>query len=148
MIYAVRCQRGLAASAKAIDLATVALGGASGRRRALNLTQCALGCGEFLATLTALIGLSIKVPGGGRGAADLAEDEHLDLEFRALGFDAEDIADADVAGRLSLDRAGMDAAELTGPGGKGSGLKESRCPEPFVDAHSLHRFIFTEPSAR
>ena len=50
--------------------------------------------------------------------------------------------DANLAGRFGLIAVGENAAQVAGLGSLRTSLEETRGPEPFVDAHRGHAFIF------
>src|SRR5579883_3146436 len=105
-------------AAKPVDLAAVAFGrpalaGIFDPRRVPSLL------GNFLALLAALFGFAIQGLGDRRRPADFAKAEHLDLEDAGGIFDAQQLADTDLAGGLAGLAVGLDAAEFAGARGNG-----------------------------
>src|SRR5579883_3113013 len=97
-------------AAKPVDLAAVAFGrpalaGIFDPRRVPSLL------GNFLALLAALFGFAIQGLGDRRRPADFAKAEHLDLEDAGGIFDAQQLADTDLAGGFAGLAVGLDAAE-------------------------------------
>ena len=117
-----------------MDLAAVFFGGAAGGRGFEEEAGFAL-FGDEGAGGVAGFGFLIEGLGDGGGSADFADGEDFDLEVSTVIFDGEHVADADFAGGARGLLVRLDAAEIAGFRGEGTGFEEARGPEPFVDAH-------------
>jgi len=128
----------LGAGAELDDGAAVAFGGAIGGG---GLEECGRGFalgGDFLAEFAAGFGFAIEGLGDRGGAADVAEGEDFDVEVSAVVGDVEHVSGVEFAGRLGGLSVDLDAAEVTGAGGEGTGFEESCGPEPLVNADRGH----------
>ena len=111
-----------------MDEAAVAFGGAFGGGVEGHGTEESTLFGGFAAGFFAGFGLAVEGLGDGGGAALLAEDEDFDFKLAAFVFDVEDVAEADLAGRLGGLVVRGDAVELAGFAGLLAGFEEAGGP--------------------
>ncbi len=122
-----------------MDAPAIAFGGASGGSGCEVETGLAV-FGEFAAGSAAGLGFAIKLLGDGSRTAEIAERQDFDLEVAAFGFDGEQVADADFAGRARGLLVRLNPAEVAGLRREGAGFEEARRPEPFVESRAGHAF--------
>ena len=125
------------AAAEFVDLAAVALrrpafGHAASLQHHLAFKRDRFSCGA------AFVRFAIERLGDGGRASHCGELQDLNLEDAGLVGDTKTVADAHVTRCLRPVRVGFDATDIAGVGGERSCLEETRCPQPFIDAYSIH----------
>jgi len=73
-----------------------------------------------------------------RGAADVANSEHVNLKAAGIVFDLQAVAGAYVACGFGAEAIRFNPAYIAGARGHGAGFEEARGPEPLVYAHGVH----------
>ena len=107
----------------------------SGKRRVL-LHRFALG-GFALPLFLAGFGFAVEGLRHCRRTAHFAQLQNLDVKLAAFVFDAQHVADADIARGLGFNFVGVDAAQVAGLGSEGARLEKARSPQPLVDANGV-----------
>lgn len=137
----------LGLGAEVDDSAAVAFGGAIGGR---GFEECGHGLalgGGFLAGFAAGLGFAVKRLRHRSGAADIAEREHFDLEDAAVVGYGEHVAFTYLSCGLGILPVELNASEVTGSRGEGTGFEKAGGPKPLVDSYGRHASILLQGDA-